>query len=67
MAFEQAMKLLEKEIPPIPTNEWPQNTQAKALAIEAFKRLNIMRSYGILQALLRLKGETRLEDTKLQP
>ena len=59
MTIDEAIKELEKDIPPIPTVEWSKHTRAKALGIEALKRLQTSRKSDIADYGRLLPGETK--------
>lgn len=59
MTIDEAIKELEKDIPPIPTVEWSKHTRAKALGIEALKRMKRLRDCYGEEAQRLLPGETK--------
>lgn len=59
MRLEKAIKKLEKEIPPIPRNEWSEDTQAKALGIEALRRVSAYDDLCKIGGRVLLPGETK--------
>jgi len=59
MKPQEAIKEIQKEIPPIPANEWSYNTQAHQLGIEALEfRLRWEQQEGEKDFPL-LPGETK--------
>lgn len=58
ISIPEAIEQLKREVPPIPRAEWSVNTRAKALSIEALKRIEATRLVRKVGTVVLLPGET---------